>query len=146
MDSPAVFVPGLPLGSCPRAADWFGDSRRLLGVWRVLFALSSAAAIAFAVLPTGAALRAITVAALGTATAGEYGRSVLGGVMGDFLGATICMLELAVLLSISADAPRADGAAIARMVIVLSLPQAYGVWRRRYEGARHSATVPRPIG
>ena len=71
--------------------NWFGESRRLLGPYRVLFAIASAICIAFAALHVTAALRALSVVGVGTIVAGEYGRGVLGGVMGDFLGATICM-------------------------------------------------------
>ena len=74
--------------------------------------------------------------------AGEYGRSVLGGVMGDFLGATICALELAVYLALAADAERADARAIGRLACVVSLPQVYGAWRRWYERRHGLATVP----
>ena len=114
--------------------NWFGESRRLLGIYRVLLALVTACAVAFAVLPSDAACRALITAGLGTALAGEYGRSVLGGVMGDFLGATICMLELAVYLAIGADLAKADGKAISWMVGVVATPQVYGAWRRWYEG------------
>ena len=113
--------------------NWFGDSRRLLGPGRVVFALLSAAAIAFGVLPRGAATRVLSVTAIGTFAAGEYGRSILGGVMGDFLGASICLLELGVYLALGADAARADPAAIARAAAVVALPQVYGAWRRAHE-------------
>ena len=69
---------------------------------------------------------------MGTFVAGEYGRSVLGGVMGDFLGATICCLELAVYLAIVAEGP-SDTGALLWLAIVVSLPQIYGTWRRWYE-------------
>ena len=122
--------------------NWFGESRRLLGLRRVLVALATAAAVAHALLPAAAANRALLVAAGGTAVAGEYGRSVLGGVMGDFLGATICALELAVYLALAADAERADARAIGRLACVVSLPQVYGAWRRWYERRHGLATVP----
>ena len=131
------------VGACaPPPSLRFGDSRRLLGLPRVAFAVASAAAVALALLPLAAARRALGAAALGTALAGEYGRSVLGGVMGDFLGATICALELAVYLAIAADAERADARAIGRLACVVSLPQVYGAWRRWYERRHGLATVP----
>ena len=52
--------------------------------------------------------------------------SVLGGVMGDFLGATICVLELAIYLALAADASRFDASAFLRLAVVVSLPQIYG--------------------
>ena len=87
----------------------------------------------FGVLPRGAATRVLSVTAIGTLAAGEYGRSILGGVMGDFLGASICLLELGVYLALGADAARADPAAIARAAAVVALPQVYGAWRRAHE-------------
>ena len=99
----------------------------------------TAAALAFCLLPPDAAIRVLLVCGVGTVIAGLYGRSVLGGVMGDFLGATICMLELAVYLAIAADDGRADAKAIARLGMVLAAPQLYGAWRRRYD-----ASVPEP--
>ena len=49
---------------------------------------------------------------LGTIAAGAYGQSILGGVMGDFLGATICVLELSIYLALAADASRFDASAV----------------------------------
>ena len=110
--------------------NWFGESRRLLGPWRVLLSAATAAAVSYALLPAPLAARVLLVGACGTWVAGEYGRSVLGGVMGDFLGATICMLELAVYLALAADAGRFDGRAAAWLGGVLALPQLYGAYAR----------------
>ena len=107
--------------------NWFGDSKRLLGLPRVLFALGTAAAISYLTLPLAIAHRVLFVASVGTYVAGAYGRSVLGGVMGDFLGATICMLEVGCLLAMSADFGRADAHAIAWLVGVVSAPQLYAL-------------------
>mmetsp|Transcript_14197 Transcript_14197/g.43996 ORF Transcript_14197/g.43996 Transcript_14197/m.43996 type:complete len:370 (-) Transcript_14197:172-1281(-) len=122
--------------------NWFGESRRLLGPYRVLFAIASAICIAFAALHVTAALRALSVVGVGTIVAGEYGRGVLGGVMGDFLGATICMLEVGIYLAVGADVSRADAAALARCAVVVSLPQIYGRWRKWYE-RRHGYASPK---
>ena len=122
--------------------NWFGESRRLLGLRRVLVALATAAAVAHALLPAAAANRALLVAAGGTAVAGEYGRSVLGGVMGDFLGATICVLELAIYLALGADTTRADPRPLLRLALVVALPQLYGGWRRWYERRQGIAAPP----
>ena len=83
-----------------------------------------------------AALRVLAVTAVGTFLGGQYGQSVLGGVMGDFLGATICMLELAVYLALAADEARCQPAAIAWLLLVTSLPQVYGAWRDRYDKSK----------
>ena len=93
----------------------------------------SATIIAFGLLPVDAALRVLGAVAVGTVAAGAYGQSVLGGVMGDFLGATICVLELAVYLSLAADASRFDASAFLRLAVVVSLPQIYGRLRDRGE-------------
>ena len=103
--------------------NWFGDSRRLLGLPRVLLAMASAAAASYLLLPPDVALRVLIVASIGTYLAGQYGHSVLGGVMGDFLGATICILEVSLYLAILMDVRRADGHAIAWLVGVVALPQ-----------------------
>ena len=151
--------------------NWFGDSRRLLGPWRVLGAIVSACVkikfygafvlnrrvdvqaieqaphlthwlictqvsamiIAFGLLPVEAAMRVLAATAVGTIAAGAYGQSVLGGVMGDFLGATICVLELAIYLALSADASRFDASAVLRLAVVVSLPQIYGRLRNNSE-------------
>ena len=93
----------------------------------------SATIIAFGLLPVDAALCVLAATAVGTIAAGAYGQSVLGGVMGDFLGATICVLELAVYLSLAADASRFDASAFLRLAVVVSLPQIYGLLRDRGE-------------
>ena len=113
--------------------NWFADSRRLLGPWRVLGAIVSATIIAFGLLPVEAAMRVLAATAVGTIAAGAYGQSVLGGVMGDFLGATICVLELAIYLALAADASRFDASAFLRLAVVVSLPQIYGRLRDRGE-------------
>ena len=71
--------------------------------------------------------------AVGTIVAGAYGQSVLGGVMGDFLGATICVLELVIYLALAADASRIDTSAFLRLAVVVSLPQIYGRLRNNSE-------------
>ena len=134
--------------------NWFGDSQRLLGLWRVLAAAAAAAAVAFACCYDAAA-RAMAVVAVATPIAGLYGQSIIGGVMGDFLGATICVVEVAIYVAIGADLPPFDasslplppatapasfGAAAEAMgqamgdwgplvwlAAVLSLPQVYGL-------------------
>ena len=44
-------------------------------------------------------------------------------------------------LAIAADGSRADTSALARLAVVLSLPQVYGLWRRAYERRNGLATV-----
>ena len=113
--------------------NWFADSRRLLGPWRVLGAIVSATIIAFGLLPVAAAVRVLAATAVGTIAAGAYGQSILGGVMGDFLGATICVLQLAIYLALAADASRFDASAFLRLAVLVSLPQIYGRLRNNSE-------------
>ena len=71
-------------------------------------------------------MRVLAATAVGTIVAGAYGQSVLGGVMGDFLGATICVLELSIYLALAADASRINTSAFMRLAVVVSLPLIYG--------------------
>ena len=89
--------------------------------------------IAFGLFPVDAALRVLGAVAVGTVAAGAYGQSVLGGVMGDFLGATICVLELTIYLALTADASRVDVGAFLRLAVVVLLPQIYGRLRNNSE-------------
>ena len=122
--------------------NWFAETRRLLGLPRVFVALATAAACAYGLLPAEAAERALLAGGVGTVISGLYGKSVLGGVMGDFLGATICMLELAVYLAIAADVEHADASALTQLAVVLSLPQFYGVWRRFFDANWRASQEP----
>jgi adenosylcobinamide-GDP ribazoletransferase len=91
---------------------WFGRSRELLTLPRLVFALGTAVGVALAVLgPCARAAAVLLAAAASTAFAGWYGRSVIGGVMGDFLGATICATELVIYAVLSADVRRLAEAA-----------------------------------
>ena len=78
-------------------------------------------------------MRVLAATAVGTIAAGAYGQSVLGGVMGDLLGATICVLELSIYLALAADASRFDASAFLRLAVVVSLPQIYGRLRNNSE-------------
>ena len=99
--------------------NWFGDSTRLLGVTRVLFAIFSAAAVAVATLPQALAIQALVCGSVCTVIAGLYGNAFIGGVIGDFLGATICVIELAVYLAVSGDFQGADAHAWQRLGILV---------------------------
>ena len=81
---------------------WLSCANVLVTRTRVGIAIAVAATITYALY--GAALSAILMAVLLLVTlgAGSYGKAILGGVMGDFLGATICSTELALLASITA--------------------------------------------
>lgn len=116
--------------------NWFGESRRLLGMPRVFFALASAQVVSFIVLPADKASSVVVAGAVATVLAGMYGNSVLGGVMGDFLGATICMTELGIYLIMAADIPKLMALAhdvgwvaalspVLRLVALVAAPKVY---------------------
>jgi len=56
--------------------------------------------------------------------------------MGDYLGASICLIELAIYLSLGADLTRLAPGRLAWLAAVLALPQAYGRWARGPQQAR----------
>jgi len=121
--------------------NWFADSKRLLGPLRVALSCALSCVLAFALLPAQHAQIALGTTAMCTLIAGAYGNSVLGGVMGDFLGASICMIELAVYLALAVDpaAIEARGgwaraqSAFTWLAIVVSMPQIHGAIRRRLD-------------
>jgi cobalamin synthase len=69
--------------------NWFAQSQRLLTVPRLVVATATAVLVPMALLgPLQAAVCCLTVAVV-TAAAGWYGHAIIGGVVGDYLGATI---------------------------------------------------------
>ncbi|KAF8073024.1 CYCB2-3 [Scenedesmus sp. PABB004] len=104
------------------------QSRRLLTARRVALSAASAALVPLALL--GAARGALVVATVlaVSAAAGLYGTSVIGGVVGDYLGATIQLIELAVYLVLLADWPALGDARwrpLLALAGVVALPIAY---------------------
>lgn len=83
--------------------NWFADSKRLLTLPRILLATISTAAIPLWLLPQEKALLALGAVVATTILAAHYGNFVLGGVVGDFLGATIQVTEVLVYLVLTAD-------------------------------------------
>ena len=78
-------------------------ARRLVTVRRLAFA--SAVSTAVAVLCYGPTLRSLSLVAvtwLAALCSGGYARQLLGGVMGDYLGATICVTETVILSTVAA--------------------------------------------
>lgn len=91
---------------------WFGRSQDLLSFSRVLAATLSAVAVTV-VLYGPSILSAVTLIVLTCSIifASAYARRVLGGVMGDYLGATICLVELTTYCILAADISRLQGVA-----------------------------------
>ena len=119
---PDAFCPALP-----RPARRFAASRRLLTVPRLAFATASTGAVQVATLPPAqAAASAACVLAI-TVASGYYGTAVIGGVVGDYLGATIAISEVAVYLVIAADwqAAAAQWQPLALLAAVAALPVIY---------------------
>ena len=110
--------------------NWFGESKRILGIFRVVFAVLSASMVAIACLPAEKVIYALITFALCTVISGLYGTSVIGGVIGDFLGATICMTEVAIYMSITGNFLDLDVYAFGRLLVVFSLPKVLGYLRR----------------
>lgn len=90
--------------------NWFAESGRLLTNWRVAAATAVAVAVP-GVLYGGVlsreALLIDAVVAVATVISGFYGNMMIGGVIGDYLGATVIVTELAILLALGADWARA---------------------------------------
>ncbi len=89
---------------CPRR---FAASRRLLTPPRLAFATASTAALLLAVLPAAQATAVAVTVLLAALLSGYYGNLVIGGVVGDYLGATIAVTELVIYLVLAADWPAA---------------------------------------
>lgn len=94
----------------------------------MLLSTLTAVLMPLALLAPGQALLVCATVALVTAAAGAYGQAVIGGVVGDFLGATIYVAELAVYLVLLADwGALADGGwrLLVLLAGVVALPVAY---------------------
>jgi adenosylcobinamide-GDP ribazoletransferase len=83
---------------------WFGRSRDLLSIARLALSCVTGFSIAAFVLGMDAAMLGGIVVIVCILSAREYGNRTLGGVMGDFLGATICITELILYFVFSACA------------------------------------------
>ena len=91
----------------------------MLGLSRVFFALASAGCVAAALLEPEQALRACCTGLLATIIAGLYGNKIIGGVIGDFLGATICIQEVAIYLALSANFETFDPILFGRLAVMV---------------------------
>lgn len=76
------------------------QAKYLVSRERVLFALMTSLVVASCLYGPTIAVTLLLVVLLFAEACGSYGTHVLGGVMGDFLGATICVTELVILTSI----------------------------------------------
>jgi nicotinate-nucleotide--dimethylbenzimidazole phosphoribosyltransferase len=76
------------------------QAKHLVSWPRVAFATLSCAAVSWVAYGSTATLILLTSVLVATHISGAWGDYYLGGVMGDFLGATICLTELVVLTTI----------------------------------------------
>jgi len=73
--------------------NWFAKSQRLVTPIRILFGTTVAVLVPYLMLTPWQAVAVYVTVVLITITAANYGNSILGGVVGDFLGATIYVSE-----------------------------------------------------
>ncbi|EKX53970.1 hypothetical protein GUITHDRAFT_100220 [Guillardia theta CCMP2712] len=85
--------------------NWFARSKELLSVPRIVFSVVLASIIASLAIGVQQALVALAITMASSLIAGIYGNQVIGGVIGDFLGATVCMIELLIYSSICGKLP-----------------------------------------
>lgn len=83
--------------------NWFAQSQRLLTLPRLVLGTASFLLIPLLLLGLQKATAIYITVILVTIAAGHYGNAIIGGVIGDFLGATIQVAELAIYLVLLAD-------------------------------------------
>lgn len=83
--------------------NWFAQSQRLLTPTRLALATAFTIAAAFALLPALQALVALLLCAAVSVAAQLYGTAMIGGVVGDYLGASIAIAEVLLYLLLVAD-------------------------------------------
>lgn len=84
-------------GPKSRFYGFFVEARRLVTWHRVIFALASSFALANAFYGVEMAFMLIACVIFAAFFSGRYAEYLLGGVMGDYLGGTICVTEIALL-------------------------------------------------
>jgi predicted secreted Zn-dependent protease len=99
--------------------NWFAQCQRLLTPARLALATAFTTAVAFTCADafTAAALLALCCAA--AAVAWQYSHQIIGGVVGDFLGATIAVVEILVYMALAVDWERAAESGAAGKCVVL---------------------------
>jgi hypothetical protein len=83
--------------------NWFAQSQRLLTPFRMLLATFFTVAAACFLLRWQLAVVVLVVCITITVAAKAYSAQILGGVVGDFLGASIAVAEIAIYLALSID-------------------------------------------
>jgi nicotinate-nucleotide--dimethylbenzimidazole phosphoribosyltransferase len=80
---------------------WFQKASKMNSIPRVVVALLSGLCISVALYGWHDSCYLFATLVFSVIFSGLYGRRILGGVMGDFLGATICITELAMLSTLN---------------------------------------------
>lgn len=83
--------------------NWFAQSQRLLTPIRLFLATFCAVGVPWLVLGPEKAIVIYVVALAVTVMSAYYGNLILGGVIGDYLGATIQVTEACMYLALAAD-------------------------------------------
>ncbi|GFR39615.1 hypothetical protein Agub_g77 [Astrephomene gubernaculifera] len=99
--------------------NWMAQSTRLLTPPRLLLGTLVAAAVPLVALGLQRACMVYGVVLVVTVASGFYGNAVIGGVMGDFLGATIQVAETLCYCVLCADWGRVNGLQAATPLLVL---------------------------
>jgi hypothetical protein len=83
--------------------NWFAQCQNLLTSRRMVLASLFTACVAFALLGAAAAAALLFMCCVIAVTARQYSARVIGGVVGDFLGATIAVAEILIYLGLAID-------------------------------------------
>lgn len=87
--------------------NWFAQCQTLLTPTRLALATAFTSAVAFALMPPLQALFALAMCTAVVIAAYQYGKAMIGGVVGDFLGASIAVSEVLLYLMLAADTSKA---------------------------------------
>lgn len=98
--------------------NWFADSQKLLTIPRLFVGTLVSIAVPLLLLSLEQALQVYLVVVIVTCASSYYGNLIIGGVIGDYLGATIQICELLVYLLLSADMKAAQSNPTPLLVLV----------------------------
>lgn len=120
--------------------NWFAQSQKLLTLPRIFLGTLITASIAVVAVGLDTALLLFLTTIIMTISAGYYADYVLGGIVGDFLGATICVTEAVLYMVMMVDwkgvvETEERWQALMRLVIVAALPVIYSRRVIHYKGS-----------
>ena len=82
---------------------WLGRCRDILNLRRVFFAIATSLCVSAGLLGVARTVICAASVAMVVIGAGIHGQHMLGGIMGDYMGATTCVAEIAVYAILAAD-------------------------------------------